>query len=385
MPAHAVLRSRVPTARPRGSAAPRGPAFPSLVAPAFDFTWFALPGLVAAAWGFTLGFATRDEEPAEASLGLWILGVLLVDVAHVWASLYRTYLDPVARRCHAKRLLWTPIACLWFGTLLHLASAAWFWTVLAYVAIFHFIKQHTGFARLYARAGDESPQDARLAELVVWSSTLGPVLWWHAHLPTQFAWFRDGDLLPGMPLWLGTLALATQVPLWIAFLVRRGQLRARGHRNPMLTLMAVVPALNWNVGIVLFDDDRVFTITNVFAHGVPYLALVWIAGGKETVAAILGRSRVRIVPVVAAYYGLLAALAYGEEWLWDRALWHEHPGLFGHGQLSLVEDEALTAIVVAALTLPQATHYVLDRFIWRAGKDNPRLAEQLGLSRGSTA
>ena len=31
------------------------------------------------------------------SLLLWIVGVLLVDVAHVYASLYRTYLDPVAR------------------------------------------------------------------------------------------------------------------------------------------------------------------------------------------------------------------------------------------------------------------------------------------------
>ena len=37
------------------------------------------------------------------------------------------------------------------------------------------------------------------------------------------------------------------------------------------------------------------------------------------------------------------------------------------------------AVVVALLTVPQATHYVLDRFIWRVGPQNPALAEQLGL------
>jgi hypothetical protein len=36
------------------------------------------------------------------------------------------------------------------------------------------------------------------------------------------------------------------------------------------------------------------------------------------------------------------------------------------------------AVVVALLTIPQATHYLLDRWIWRVGPDNPRLAAQLG-------
>ena len=69
---------------------------PFLRSPAFDLGWFVLPGLLAAIAGLAIGL-TSPEPPTHDSLLLWISGVLLVDVAHVYASLYRTYLDPVAR------------------------------------------------------------------------------------------------------------------------------------------------------------------------------------------------------------------------------------------------------------------------------------------------
>jgi hypothetical protein len=126
---------------------------------------------------------------------------------------------------------------------------------------------------------------------------------------------------------------------------------------------------------VWFDDDRVFTLSNVFIHGVPYMALVWIAGGRETVERKLGGAR-PLVLVLAAFYVLLAVLAFGEEALWDRLIWREHAELFGDGVLEL--GELGLAICVAALSVPQATHYLLDRWIWRVGPSNPKLAKQLG-------
>lgn len=348
--------------------------------PARDFAWFVGPGVLAAAAALWLGLAApaSDTQANHADVGLWIVGVLLVDVAHVWASLYRTYLDPVARRLHRKRLVVTPLACLWLGTLLHLESPRLFWGVLAYVAIFHFIKQHIGFALLYVRAGGEGRGDRRLVTVATWAGTLGPVLWWHAHLPTEFAWFMQGDLVTGVPAWVGTAALVLQAPVWLVFVVRRVQLGRRGHGHPLVPWLVLVPAINWHLGIVVFDDDRIFTITNVFLHGVPYLALVWVAGGRQRVTSALGRHARGIAIVLAAYYGLLVALAVAEEALWDRLVWHDHPGLFGHAT-PLDVHPLVMAVVVALLTVPQATHYVLDRFIWRVGAHNPALAAQLGL------
>ncbi|MCA9706369.1 MAG: hypothetical protein KDK70_11015 [Myxococcales bacterium] len=347
--------------------------------PALDVAWFLGPGVLAALAALALGLP--DPHPAQdVGFGLWIVGVLLVDVAHVWASLYRTYLDPVARRLHGRRLVLTPLLCAWFGALLHLESPRLFWGVLAYVAIFHFIKQHVGFALLYVRAGGEGLRDRRLVEAAIWAGTAGPVLWWHAHLPTHFAWFLPGDLVTGLPAWLGPVALWAQVPVWLAFVLRRAWLQWRGQGHPLVPWLVLVPAVNWHLGIVVFDDDRIFTITNVFLHGVPYLALVWVAGGRARVERALGGAR-SLALVLGAYYGLLVALALGEEALWDRLVWHDHAVLFGASTVELTEHPVVMALVVSLLTVPQATHYVLDRFIWRVGPRNPALAEQLGLLR----
>lgn len=346
--------------------------------PARDFAWFVGPGVLAAAAALWLGLVDPRPPAEEAGVGLWIAGVLLVDVAHVWASLYRTYLDPVARRLHHRRLIVAPLLCLWIGILLHLESPRLFWGVLAYLAIFHFIKQHIGFAMIYVRAGGEGPRDRRLVEVAIWAGTLGPVLWWHAHLPTRFVWFVPGDLLTGLPAWVGTLALALEIPVGLAFVARRLLLLRRGQGHPLVPWLVLVPALNWHLGIVVFDDDRIFTITNVFLHGVPYLALVWVAGGRQRVTQALGRRARGVAVVLAAYYGFLLALALAEETLWDRLVWHDHPELFGYGP-ELDVHPLVMAVVVASLTVPQATHYLLDRFIWRVGPSNPALAQQLGL------
>ena len=347
-----------------------------LVSPAYDLGWFALPSGLALLVALGLGLSL---EPAEDdSLALWIVGVLLVDVAHVWASLYRTYLDPEARRLHASLLRSTPLVVFALAFISHALAPRLFWGALAYVAVFHFIKQQEGFCALYLRLGEEGARDRLLTRAAVWASTAGPVLWWHGQLPRRFAWFMAEDFIAGLPELLGSVALWLQLPILLAFLMRRFQLRERAH--PMVALLVALTAASWNLGIVAFNDGRVFTITNVFIHGVPYMALVWISGGRERVRAGLARlaAPVPLALVGLAFYALLALLALGEEALWDRLVWHEHAELFGHGTLSL--DSFGVALAVALLSVPQATHYVLDRYIWRVGPRNPKLAAQLGFA-----
>ncbi|MEZ4448897.1 MAG: hypothetical protein R3B09_05395 [Nannocystaceae bacterium] len=346
--------------------------------PAFDLGLFVAPGVVGAIAAIAL--ARADPGPRDAGLALWIVAVLLVDVAHVYASLYRTYLDPVARRIHRKRLIAAPLLCGWFGLLLHLESPLLFWGALAYVAIFHFIKQHLGFALLYVRAAGEPAVDRRLVVATIWAGTLAPVVWWHAHLPRNFSWFVDGDLVGGAPAWLGTLALAVEAPILALFALRRVHLALRGRGSgPMIPLLTLVPVFTWHLGIVWFDDDRVFTLTNVLLHGVPYMALTWLAGGRAWIRARLPGAGA--FGLLLGFYGLLLALAAGEEWLWDRLVWHDRPELFGGGEALELHPLAAAAIT-ALLAVPQATHYLLDRWIWRVGPDNPALAGQLGLVDG---
>lgn len=358
------------------SARPTSDRIPHLISPRADAIWFCLPGVVAALAGAAWGLA--GFSPEFEPLWLWIGAVLLVDVAHVYASLYRTYLDKEARQRHKRLLIAAPLGCLWIAFLLHLESPALFWTVLAYLAVFHFIKQHEGFAMLYVRKARESAWDRRLAKWAIWAGTACPVVYWHVHLPRQFTWFIEGDLLTWLAgqTWLGTVALAIEAVVLLAFVVHR-VIGKRSQRNPILLALVLLPALNWNLGIVVFNDDAVFTLTNVLLHGIPYLALVFIAGGRDLVAGQLGRRASVAGVTAAAFYGLLAVLAFAEEAAWDRLVWGDHPQLFGESSAQL--SEVALAFVVALLTVPQATHYILDRYIWRAGPKNPDLARQLSL------
>jgi hypothetical protein len=347
-----------------------------IVSPRFDLAWFIGPGLLALLVGLAVGLSLEPVE--DDSLALWIGGVVLVDVAHVWASLYRTYLDPEARKLHASLLAWTPVLVLLLGFMAHAISPRLFWGALAYVAVFHFIKQQEGFVLLYLRAGKETASlDRRLAKLAIWAGTLAPVIWWHARLPRRFAWFMPDDFIAAVPEQIGTIAVWAQLPILLAFVLRRAWLRRSGRPgHPMVALLVALTAASWNLGIVWFDDGRVFTITNVFIHGVPYLALVWVAGGADRVRRRIPAAGT--LALAAAFWGVLVVLAFAEEALWDRLVWHEHEGLFGVGTLAL--DEFGLALAVAFLSVPQATHYVLDRYIWRIGPSNPRLGAQLRLS-----
>ena len=231
---------------------------------------------------------------------------------------------------------------------------------------------------LYVKKGKESARDDKLVRTTLWALTLAPVLHWHAELPREFEWFTGDDFIMGLPAWVGSTAIWLQLLPLSYFIWRRFELWRSGASNPMVPLLVLTTGLCWNMGIVWFNDDRVFTLTNVFLHGVPYLALVWLSGGRERCEELLpSRARASRLAVASTFYILLLALAVFEEGLWDQLLWHERGELFG--DLGLRLEGWPIALVVALLTVPQGTHYILDRWIWRPGPSNPKLAEQLGL------
>ena len=94
------------------------------------------------------------------------------------------------------------------------------------------------------------------------------------------------------------------------------------------------------------------------------------------------RHRIHRPAAAGIFVGLLLVLAYFEEGLWDLFVWQEHAVAYGHrevGQvaLPLAAPDALRHLVVPLLTVPQATHYVLDAWIWRLDSSNPGLGSFL--------
>jgi hypothetical protein len=162
----------------------------------------------------------------------------------------------------------------------------------------------------------------------------------------------------------------------VAHLLKEIRIRVRGGTVSLpKNLFLWGSAVAWYVGIVSFNADLPFTLTNVVSHGVPYIGLIWVFGyrkwiqrsGELPTVAVL--HRLRWLPL---FIGILLLLAFIEEGLWDRLVWRDHPEVFGlFDFLPDFSDATLLSLLVPLLAVPQATHYVLDAFIWRVRKPDP--------------
>ena len=321
----------------------------------------------------------------------WLLFVLGVDVAHVWATLFRTYLDGEELRRHRARYLLLPVVVYALGVAIHAAGSLIFWRALAYVAVFHFIRQQVGWvavyrARAWGPAGDEESERERrvdrwVDDAAVYLATLYPLTWWHAHLAeTPIAWFVQGDFVD-------VAALATQVlplvrALWLAALVayalRQLVLWRRSGRVQLgKTVVVGATTLTWHAGIVAVGTDFAFSVTNVLCHGVPYVALLWFyARARQRHAPEALGSRV-VTGGLGAFLGVMLLLAFSEELAWDWLVWGQRGWLFGKRGALL--DHGWQTWIVPLLSLPQATHYALDGLLWRRGDTRANAAQREAL------
>jgi len=342
--------------------------------PAFDGTLIVGPAVVSVLAVLLLPALHAEQTPPWG----WLLFVVGVDVTHVWSSLYRTYLDPDEFRRRRDRYLLTPLACFGAGVVLYSLGSLVFWRALAYLAVLHFVRQQYGFVMVYRhRAGERGGADAALDKAAIYASMLYPLAYWHATPGRLFTWFVAGDFLT-LPRWTAGVAGLVYGAVLVAFAARQAQRALR--REPLSWgKIGVVSstAATWYIGIVAFNSDFAFTVTNVVAHGVPYMALVWLYGRRKWASERSWRTAMHHPALAGVFVGVALLLAYLEEGVWDALVWREHGVFFGGVQATAALSDGLLTLVVPALILPQATHYVLDAWIWKFDGSNPGLRAYL--------
>lgn len=305
----------------------------------------------------------------------WLVLVAGVDVAHVYSTLWRTYLDPQERRKYRLHFILIPLLAYLVGALLHLLGGMLFWRVLAYLAVFHFIRQQYGFMALYARKDGRLGWERQLDAATIYAATLYPLIHWHTHLPRPFNWFVEGDFLALNAPWLAGVAGGVYLGLLLAYFAKEVFMAYQGRAlNLPKNLVLLGTAISWYVGIILMQGDLAFTATNVLAHGIPYMALVWMYGRKKAAKApipAVGIGKYFQLRMLPVYLGLLLVIAYFEEGIWDALVWRDHVGLFPWAaELPNLSDPLMLALVVPLLAVPQVTHYVLDGFIWKMRRED---------------
>jgi hypothetical protein len=318
-----------------------------LVSARFDSLWILLPGILASVF---VVLSKTSEGPL--SFWEWYLWIVAIDVAHVYATIYRTYADGAARQRLFSLLIIVPLGSWLVSLWLLSIDIMWFWRVLAYVAVFHFIRQAYGIMRLYARKERETSWLQGIDQFAIYAATLYPVIYWHTH-KRSIHWFLEGDFFHGLPIWSERLAFGLWCLSIVAFVSKAAviSVRTRNLNLPKLIHVLTTYAV-WYVGIVMFDNDRSFTITNVVAHGVPYFALIWAYKRKESPPW-----------TISLWWFVLSLLLLAslEEFVWDRLLWHEVFSSFPAFQLS----DDIKIWVIAMLAVPQLSHYFLDAFLWK--------------------
>jgi len=311
---------------------------------------------------------------------VWVSCILTVDVAHVWSTAFRVYLDPAEVRRRPVLYMGLPALIYVVGALIYALSPAGFWRVLAYVAVYHFVRQQYGWVALYRRrAGETARLDRILDTAAVYAATIWPLIYWHGHLPRRFVWFVPNDFVAGLASDVATFTEPLYWALLAAFVLRQLQRAATGQKvNAGKVLVVTTTWACWWTGIVALDSDYAFTVTNVLIHGVPYLALTYRYGrsrGRAAPDSLLGRMLGRLAPGIVVFALVVIGAAFLEETLWDRWVWHDRAWLFGESDD--LGDLALT-LLVPLLALPQALHYALDGFIWKVRREkNPALAAEL--------
>ena len=329
------------------------------------------------ATALVLAFPDFFRNSSEMKPWFWLLFIVGVDVAHVYSTLFRTYFDKEEFRKYRRPLLLIPVIAWGAGVLIYLIDGMVFWRLLAYLAVYHFIRQQYGFFSIYARKEKRPGWERWIDASAIYLATLYPIVYWHTHLPRNFFWFLPGDFIsipwPAFEL----IALSLYCLALTVYLGKEVYLLSQGRPfNWPKNLILVGTVFSWGVGIVLLNGDLAFTATNVLAHGIPYMALIWFYGQKKAKqnqvpsrgSKVRNRSffRLEFIPVFVV---VLFCFAYFEEGLWDAMVWRDHEGLFPWAaELPFLQDKRFLAIVVPLLAMPQITHYVIDGFIWRVRK-----------------
>lgn len=316
-------------------------------------------------------FPLQFQVSGDLPLIYWLILIVFIDVAHVYSTLYRTYFNPVEYKEKQALLISIPIICYVTGVIFYNIDAILFWRILAYLAVFHFIRQQYGFMRLYARFENKSQWISGIDTITIYSSTIYPILFWHLNPGRNFSWLIDGDFLQYESPLVSEVSTVLYFIVLGIYLVKEVYLYWNyKYINLPRNLLILGTALSWFFGIVYFNGDLAFTTLNVISHGIPYMALIWFLEKNKHIKNTNNASKFLKVSFgkygVLLFFLILFVFAYFEEGLWDGLVWKENTDLFGPFEfLPQIEEDKLLSLLVPLLALPQATHYVLDGFIWR--------------------
>lgn len=339
-----------------------------------DFTFLYLP--VWAIW--IICFAVPNGlHQTQFPIWLWVLTVLAIDVTHVWSTIFRTYLDKEEFNNHQELLTLTPVVSFLVLYSISSYSIDLYWRILAYFALFHFIKQQYGFLILYKYKARDFCTKIFRDKWVIYYSMLYPVVFWHISGDRTFSWFVEGDFILYYNSDIVHAVTILNTIYWVIILgwLAEEIYSTKKNGKPLNTgkiLWVLTTAINWYLGIVYFNSDLAFTLTNVVAHGVPYMVLIFYYEKKKNHIRKIASKPILLMLL------MILGLGFIEEYFWDSLINRDKISFFDSVipyTYEALNNDLVIAAFTALLSVPQITHYVVDGFIWKSNKKNMYLKQ----------
>ena len=328
-----------------------------------DFWSILMPPFLVLAFVVLFHGKLQDIEN-KYSFFTWLFLIVFIDVAHVYSTLFKTYFIKHEFIKRKRLFITIPLLSLLIGIIFFQIGDLFFWSALALVAVFHFIRQQYGFMRIYSRF-EKDRVSGYIDKIAIYTATIYPMLFWFC-TPRSFTWFVEDEFS-----WLTDFSSALPMFRILYFLILLCWIWKTTYYfikdkvfNIPKNMLIIGTFMSWYFGIVYYNNDLIFTLLNVISHGIPYMALIYIQEirhkNKEQLNKLkIFRSSVGIVLFII----VVAGFAFSEEMLWEVMVWKEH---FNFAEISF--PAWIYYILVPLLVVPQLTHYLLDGFIWRRNK-----------------
>jgi hypothetical protein len=240
---------------------------PWLKNPAADGALILLPPIIPL--GILLLFQSYFDQHVIVSTGWWVLLVMCIDVSHVYSTTFRFYWEPDLFKKYRTHLIIIPVASFLIGWSLHSIDPLLFWRVLAYMAVFHFIRQQYGFVRLYSRQEKYSKANRWIDAISIYTATLYPLIYWHIHRTQELSWFVAGDFVDLSFMQSSAFDYAYAVVITTYLIKETIQLYQQSFLNIPKNAIMIGTYLSWYFGIITAQGDLAFTLLNVVSHGIP--------------------------------------------------------------------------------------------------------------------
>lgn len=294
----------------------------------------------------------------------WLIFIVFIDVAHVYASLFKTYFNKSEVAKHKKLFTFVPCICLFLSMVAFIISKEFFWSVLAYIAVFHFIRQQFGFMRMYSRNEPKNRLKMLFDKIVIYNATVFPMLFWFLNPDRNFNWFVSNEFLQSNQPQISSILFGGYITIFVAYIcyILYRLFITKKINIPKILLISGT-YISWYLGIVHYNNELIFTAFNVVSHGIPYMALVYFKEIKPNKKGSCYIPLFQTKYLVVTFLLILLGLAFLEELIWEITVWEEH---FQFPKFYI--SDYLHFIWIPILTLPQLTHYVLDGFIWKSKK-----------------